>query len=232
VFALAWPRIASAQKKPDAALLELPLTWIAPAAPANGMVAVFLSGDGGWAELVRVVSANLSQRGIGVVGINSRAYLAKPRTPDETAVAVATAARAAMSRWNGNRIILVGYSRGADMLPFVANRLPADLRERVSAIVMFGLAPSASFEFHWSDLVKDTSRPNDMPILPELLRLRGAPMACVYGADEKVSGCRDAPDGLLTKEMRRGAHHFDGDPAALANVVLRLVGLAPVKVAP
>ena len=114
-------------------------------------------------------------------------------------------------------------TKNADLAPFVVNRLPTDLRERVSAIAMFGLARMASFEFHWTDLVKDTPRDSDVPILPELMRLRSVPMVCVFGEDEPVSGCRDAPGGLLRKEPRTGGHHFDGDLDALVDIVLRLL---------
>ena len=88
---------------------------------------------------------------------------------------------------------------------------------------MLGLATTASFEFHWTDLVKDTPRPTDLAIKPELERLRGTPMVCVFGSDEKSSGCRDAPDGLLRRDERQGGHHFDGDLAALVQDVMQLL---------
>ncbi len=205
-------------------LNDLSLTYLPPVGSDAGVVAVLLSGDGGWADLVKSLAEGLANHGVGVVGFNSRSWLSKPRTPDETAAAVALALASIGGRWPpAEKLLIVGYSRGADLAPFVANRLPAPLRSKLAGVAMLGLAPSASFEFHWSDLVKDTPRSTDIPIASELERLRETPMVCVYGSEEKVSGCRDLREGLLRKEMRGGGHHFDGDSNALVQSVMSLI---------
>lgn len=204
----------------DADVGGLPLT-VVPAARPGGTLAILLTGDGGWAPLVRDVARTLADGGVGVVALDSRAYLSgATRTPEGTARDVARIARAYGARWDASRVVLVGYSRGADLLPSVATRLPADVRPRVALVAMFGLARAASYEFHWLDLVRDTAHPTDLPVAPDLARLRGTPMLCVYGTDETDSGCRDADASLVTRVARDGKHHFDGDHAALARLVL------------
>ena len=81
---------------------------------------MFLSGDGGWADIDKKIGEVLAQRGIDVIGFDNRAYLrGKTRTPDGTGADVARAAAAYLARWNDQRLVLIGYSRGADLLPFV-----------------------------------------------------------------------------------------------------------------
>ena len=208
---------------------DLPLNWTAPKEPRTPFVAVLMTGDGGFADLVTKVANRLAEQGVGVVGFNSHAWLGQKRTPTETAAAVGRALRAAREKFGADSVVIVGFSRGADFAPFVANRLPADLRRRLAAVVMLGIAPAASFEFHLTDLVKSTKRDSDIPTMPELEKLRGTPMACVYGSDEKESGCRGAPPSLMKVEERDGGHHFDGDPTGLADVVLRLIKRLPQK---
>jgi type IV secretory pathway VirJ component len=210
---------------------DLPLTEVPPrgGAPATGTVAVLLTGDGGWAELDRAVSASLAAHGVGVVGLDARAYLMRRRTPEEATADVARVARAYLARWSGmgndgGRLLLVGYSRGADLMPFVASRLPADLKTRVRLVALLGLATAANFQFHWSDVVKDTRRPDDRAVAPELAKLRGMRLLCVYGADERDSGCRDADSTLVTRVARPGGHHFDRDYGALADLILGAMG--------
>lgn len=202
---------------------DLSLTFVDPQGTHTKVTAVLLSGDGGWAELINTLADGLAARGIAVVGVNSRTWLSSPKTPDATAAAVVRAIEASRERSPGDKLLIVGYSRGADMAPFIANRLPALLREQLAGVAMLGLAPMASFEFHWADLVKDSSRPTDRDVQPELERLRGTPMVCVFGSDEKSSGCRQAPQGLLRKDERKGGHHFDGDLAALVQDVMQLL---------
>ncbi|MEP6781101.1 MAG: AcvB/VirJ family lysyl-phosphatidylglycerol hydrolase, partial [Gemmatimonadaceae bacterium] len=183
----AFASIATAQK-PNSDVRDLPLNWTEPKGVRAPFTAVLLTGDGGFAELDTKVATELAEHGIAVVGFNSRAWLNNKRTPDETATAVARALRAAIEKFGGDSIVIVGYSRGADFSPFVANRLPADLRQKLSAVVMFGIARGASFEFHFTDLFKNTDRPTDIPTMPEILKLQGTPMACVFGSEEQTSG--------------------------------------------
>jgi type IV secretory pathway VirJ component len=214
---------------PDSAVRGLPLVEV-PAARPGETLAIVISGDGGWAPLVREVARSLSDAGVGVVGLDARAYLTgAARTPESSAADVARIARAYGARWHATRLVLVGYSRGADMLPFVATRLPEDVRGRVALLAMFGLATRSSFEFHWVDMVRDTRRASDLPVPPELTRLRGTPMLCVYGTDETDSACRDADASLLTRVARDGAHHFDKDYAGLARLVLDALVASPAR---
>lgn len=205
---------------PDPASLgDLPLVE-APSAHPGRVLAIFLTGDGGWAMLDRSVARVLADSGIGVVGLDSRRYFSRRRTPDESARDVARVARHYLARWRRDRLLLVGYSRGADVLPFVATRLPAELKSRLSGLAMLGMDTDASFEFHVMDLIRDVHRKGDPPLLPELARLRGTPMVCVYGTGEDHSACRDADSSLIVRFARKGDHHFDGDYAAIARLIL------------
>ena len=207
---------------------DLPLIELPASRPGGRVVALFLTGDGGWAGLDRKVAEVLAERGVAVVGLDARAYLSRRKaTPDIAARDVGRILRHYMQAWGRDRIALVGYSRGADMLPFVAARLPSELRTRLSLVAMLGLATTASFEFHWSDLLKDTERPTDRPVAPELERLRGTRMLCVYGTEEKNSLCRAADPALVTKVERPGEHHFDSDYRALGVLVADALQAAP-----
>lgn len=213
----------SAYAQSASAVSDLPLTWVEPRWPSAHVTAVLMSGDGGWAELVKQVADGLSAKGIGVVGFNSRTWLSSPKTPDATAAAIVRVINASTARWPTDRLLLIGYSRGADMAPFVASRLPAAIRAQLAGVAMFGLASMASFEFHLIDLVKDTRRASDIPLLPELEKLKGVPMVCVYGKEEETSGCRDAPEGIMMKDARSGGHHFDKNTDALVADIMALL---------
>lgn len=218
---------AAPMQPPSVDVRGLPLNYTPPKGRPSHFTAVLLTGDGGFASLVTKVAQGLSEAGIGVVSFNSREWLSPAKTPDQTAAAVVRAIRAGMQKFGADSIIIVGYSRGADMAPFIGNRLPADLRAVLGGIAMFGLATTANFEFHLIDLVKDTERDSDIPTMPELRKLQGVPMVCVYGSDEKSSGCRGVPESLMHVDMRNGGHHFDGADKSLADVVLKL--LHPTK---
>jgi type IV secretory pathway VirJ component len=116
-------------------------------------------------------------------------------------------------------VAIVGYSRGADIAPFMVSRLPADLRSKVALVAMLALSTQTNFEFHFIDIFVDSHRASDVKTLPELEKLRGMNLLCVYGVDEKDSACPLAPVGLLNAVARNGGHHFDDDFKALGDVV-------------
>jgi type IV secretory pathway VirJ component len=199
---------------------DLPLVEVR-GATHTGTLAVFMSGDGGWADIDKKIGEELAQHGIDVIGFDNRAYLrGQNRTPDGTGADVARAASVYLDRWKDQRLVLLGYSRGADLLPFVAARLPASLRSQLALVAMLALQERASFHYRFSDLWATHSRPSDIPIRPELERLRGTNMMCVYGHDEEESLCRKVDTTLVHPEVRPGKHHFDGDYHAITSLIL------------
>lgn len=217
----------------DLPLVEVPATsGPAPAASAaqrpltERSVAVLLTGDGDWASIDKGIAGAVAAGGVPVVGLKARAYIdGKKRTPDDLARDVERIARAYLARWNRDRVILLGFSRGAEWVPFVMTRLAPDLRDRVALVGMYGADPYASFVFHFVDLFTDKHRDTDVPVAPEfarMLALRPAVRAfCVYGTDEKASACATAPDTpTLHKIARGGAHHFDKDYPGLGRLAL------------
>ena len=105
-------------------------------------------------------------------------------TPDEMAAALVPVVRGQLGDWGRSSLMVVGYSRGADLAAFVVNRWPEDLKARVRGIGFVGLSERASFEFHYADLALDIARATDLPTRPEVEKLIGTPMWCVRGADE------------------------------------------------
>jgi type IV secretory pathway VirJ component len=180
-----------AVRRVAAGLEDLPLVEVAGGRGKSGKeFAILLSGDGGWASIDREVSGVLAEGGLPVVGLDSLRYFWKSRTPDGAARDLERVARAYFVKWGKERVILAGYSWGANVLPFLATRLPAALKERVSLVVLIAPTREAAFEFHIADWLGGNPA-NAYPVLPEIRRMGGTPILCFSGADEKDSPCRE-----------------------------------------
>lgn len=211
------PAQSSANGKSVAALSlsDLPITEVP--GTAGSTLAVFWSGDGGWAELVKEVSTDLAASGMSVVGINSRSWLnSAKRTPDDVARDTERVLRYYLARWNRTRIVLLGYSRGSGFLPFIVTRLPADLRARIDLVGVMGAENTASFEFHFADIFRSTNRATDLPVIPELLRMGGMRTLCIYGTTEDDTICPKLTREQAIVVARVGDHHFDRNYPAIA----------------
>ena len=210
----------------DAQVADLPLIELPTSAIGRDELAVIYSGDGGWAGLDRDVGGALLQAGIPVIGVSSLQYFWTRRTPDGAADDLVRVLRHYLPAWKRQRIVLIGYSAGADVLPFLAARLPADLRSRVAAVALLGPSDTASFEFHvaeWLGHDDDSS----LPTAPEVAKIGGSgklKVLCFYGADESDSLCPKLPKGQVTLYLEAGSHHFGGHYDVLAQTILEEIG--------
>jgi len=202
---------------------DLPIVEVPSQVPQKNAMAVIISGDGGWAMIDREVGNALASKGIPVVGLNSLKYFWDRRTPDETSADLQRILRHYMDKWKMRKAVLIGYSRGADVLPFMANRLPPDLLDRVSLIALIGPENSVDFQFHLSDFFSSKERSTDLPTYPEVEKLKGKRLLCYYGADEKSSLCPRLDTSWVTIVESRGGHHFGGEYGPIADKIMEMI---------
>ena len=243
-LAHAWPTLASwlpqltsayqriaAQRIPEppppASLADLPIIE-ERASGAGELFAVFLSGDGGWAGIDKNVAASLVARGISVAGVDSLRYFWTVRTPQGLAADLDRILRYYAFHWRKKRALLVGYSQGADVLPFAINRLPAATRRRVLLAALLGPDERADFEFHLSSWVMNGA--TGLPVHPEVQKLTVPSVLCIYGDDDAQSLCPQLEDVSRVRSVKlAGGHHFNGDYDAVAQAV---VEAAPIHARP
>ena len=204
-------------------LNDLPLVEVLPKGPSRNVFAVILSGDGGWASIDRELGNSLASQGISVVGLNSLQYFWTRRTPEEAAKDLERILLYYLTSWKKEKVILIGYSLGADVLPFMVNRLSHDILDQVQLTVLLGPEQAVAFEFHLTDWLGLSSSVNAQPVLPEVEKLEDMKILCFYGEEEKDSLCRDLDIGLGKNILLKGGHHFRGDYEAIAETILREV---------
>src|SRR3546814_1194406 len=93
-----------------------------------------LSCDGGWRDLDKTIGGILRKEGVPVIGIDSLRYFWNEKTPDDLARTLARVIDRYGEAWGRRRVVLVGYSFGASVLPFVVHRLPPSERRRVDHV--------------------------------------------------------------------------------------------------
>ncbi|MBD8696174.1 virulence factor family protein [Stenotrophomonas sp. CFBP 13718] len=206
---------------PPAGLDDLPVVEV-PAVGAGDTMAIFVSGDGGWAGLDKDVAAALAARGVAVAGVDSLRYFWSARTPAGFAADLARIATHYQQRWQRPNLLLVGFSQGADVLPASINKLDPALRARVDLIALMSVGRTADFEFHVSNWLG--SNDDGLPIAPEVAKLPAAKTLCIYGAKDTDALCPDLPPGSVRVLQLPGDHHFNGDHDRLAAEILKAAG--------
>jgi len=218
VAAVAAPlSLVAAEAKP-LPLIEVAAKTITP----RKLFAVMISGDGGWAKIDKSISERLAVEGIPVVGLNALDYFWTKRDPDTLARDMAAVIEKYSARWNAPDVVLIGYSRGADVLPFAVSRFSEPVRKRVALVALLSPSKSATFEFKVADWFKDR---NGVPTRPEIDKLRGTKTICVYGTDDRETVCTSVDARIARPIALSGSHHFDRDYDALAKIITAQVAV-------
>jgi type IV secretory pathway VirJ component len=189
-----------------------------PSRVAGDTLAIFVSGDGGWAGLDKDVAAALSEGGVSVVGVDSLRYFWTERTPAGFARDLERIARHYGTQWQRKRLVLVGFSQGADVLPAAINQLDPATRDTVAMIGLMSVGRTADYEFHVSNWLGGSG--GGLPIAPEIARLPADRTLCLYGQDDGDALCPELPAGQATIIALPGDHHFKGDYDRLAKTLL------------
>ena len=198
----------------------LPVVTLGAKIPSDRF-AVMITGDGGWRRIDQKITDRLRAAGIPIVGFIASDYYRKRRSPEESACALERVIRYYKIQWRRSKVLLIGYSRGADVLPFMASRLPRDLRESTQLIALLGLEPTIDFKYTpaWSFAAYMHKEPQ-YAVKPEVEKLRGQNVLCIFGAKEKDSLCHVLDRRAFKIVAEPGGHHFAGKYRDIADVIL------------
>jgi type IV secretory pathway VirJ component len=200
---------------------DLPLAVIRPNGQARAL-GVILSGDGGWRDIDKSIGEWLADHGVAVVGIDSLRYFWSERDPKQVAADLEAIFAQYGREFGTNHYALVGYSFGADVLPFVWPNLADPTMKQVELVSLLGLGTAADFEITAEGFLGG-GWAKGRPIKPALSDLPLAKTQCFYGSDEAAHGETSCTAPELWSAQRietPGGHHFDGNYAALAAKIL------------
>ncbi len=201
------------QSSPPMPVVEVPVT------KPSANVTLFYSGDGGWRDLDRTVAGEMAALNYPVVGVDVLRYFLEHKTPEQAAADLAATMAYYRKNWGSKSFVLAGYSFGADIMPAIYNRLPAQDKDSVTLLVLIALAKSADFEIHVSGWLGQSA--GEQPLSPELAQIPKAKILCIYGLEEKAdTACTYLLNSEATILELPGGHHFDQDYPKLTRQIL------------
>ena len=182
--------------------------------------AILVTGDGGWRAIDRDVAQELNKADVPVAGLIAPEFFGQRKTANEAAQELNRLIEEYAQRWSRQRVILVGYSRGAGVLPFMTSRLSPDNRARISVVALLGLDRAIDFKSSPKAVLWKAEDDLTIPVAPELRKLHGTPVLCVAGANDEDSICRTLSPDVATAVIVPGGHHFGGNYVAIARAIV------------
>ena len=200
---------------------DLPLKMVESSIEPTFPMVIYISGDGGWSTFSDSLCTYFSKKGLPVVILNSKKYFWDRKTPDEAAADLVTIIETYGAKWKRNKFILTGFSFGASLVPFMVNRLPAEIKGRLSSSIMINPDIHCDFEVHLSDMLNIGPSKGDFDVIGEMKTIDVTKTSVFFGSDES-SEVRQAFSQTGAKvQIVPGGHHFDDNYKSLAEILVK-----------
>jgi len=187
---------------------------------AQKPLVIYISGDGGENSFSKSLMQQINAKGIPAVLFNSQKYFWSKKTPQQTAADVESVIEYYRSQWKARKFILVGYSFGADVAPFIVNRLSKVPFTSLNNIVLISPSNTTDFEVHVADLFGEHKK-SASNIPAEINRITQKPLLIIQGEDESEK--IDARSLKVNYKLvtLKGGHRYNSNTVELANTILK-----------
>ncbi len=179
----------------------------------------YISGDGGFNKFSTDLCKSLNKNGYDVVALNAKSYFWNRKTPGQTAADINNYLIAKTAGRKNHQVVFIGYSFGADVLPFIVNRLPKNVNDSVLVSFLMASSGNTDFEVHWSDIFGGNSK-RSMDVVTEINKMSGENIVIINGSNEEELALNKIAL-RYTHEVLPGGHHFDGDTEEITRVILK-----------
>jgi type IV secretory pathway VirJ component len=204
-------------------LSDLPLVEVPAVGENTNLMGIIITGDGGWGVTDRGIAKGLAAKGMPVVALNSLHYFWKQKTAEQAAIDLNRVLNHYSILWKRNEVVVIGYSFGADVLPFMLNRIPKESLQKIKVITFLGLSSTAEFQFHLTDWIATRKRSTAQMVRPEVVKLHGKKMLCFYGTEDNDALCGQLDPGLAKAIPIQGGHRFGKGYQPIVDAILQEV---------
>ena len=211
------------------ALSDLPLHVLETSVQSTLPIFVFITGDGGWNTFNESLCNYLTQHGIPVVALDSQKYFWKSKTPDQTVIDLQSVLETYQKLWKRDKFVLAGYSFGANIVPFLANRLPQNVKSSLASLILISPDKTSDFEIHLSDMLNLGLSRGKYDVVQEMLMGDQKKYIVIFGSDESQRTHEAFQRTGVKVEILQGNHHFDSGYGSLGQMIAEEVGAACVR---
>jgi type IV secretory pathway VirJ component len=177
---------------------------------------IFLTGNGGWRDLAKYVTSYLNSKNVSVLTINIKKYLLSEKKPAQIACDLEMLVDRYDIKWGEDRVVFIGYSMGAEVLPFAVNRMEDKYINKLEDLILIGPWQKATFKVKLADYFFEIEKGEDIYEELQKMKLKKSYVIC---DDNEYSICLKDLQGVIDHEQMGGGHHFGGDYGSLAKMI-------------
>ena len=174
-----------------------------------------ITGDGGWMGFDIKLAKEFRAYHMPYVILNSRKYFWSGKTPDRLTKDMVPVMYEYLKKWNKKEILLTGFSFGAEIIPFLYNQLPDDLRQKVKMIYMITPEGTSDFKIHLTDMMGIDHHYN-YDVVKEVEKIKTIKVMAIFGKKEHSTFPSNYKQNNFRIAFIKGTHHFTDDKTVMS----------------
>jgi len=187
---------------------------------ADKPLVFYISGDGGYTSFSEGVCTAINKAGYNVTSLNSKSYFGDKKTPQQTKDDIVSYLNEHFNKRKDQQFILIGYSFGADITPFVINLFPDSIKKKLISLVLLSPSTSTDFETHvWDKLGLKKKR--SMDVVAEVNKLGAIKTTIILGDDDDDFPINNIKLKNYVHELLPGGHHYEGNTDEVARTIMK-----------
>ncbi len=186
--------------------------------PASKTLFFYISGDGGLNNFFsRTFMQQFRQQGFPIIGMSSKSYFWSKKTPEQAANDIGKVINAYLKKWNCQDFVLIGYSFGADVAPFIQMRFPSGLSRQAKHIILMSPSQKTDFEIHLLGSL-GFYRNKGLNVTSEINKLT-VPTTLIFGRNEKGFPVESITAKNVKTIKIPGGHHYQWNVAEVVKQI-------------
>jgi type IV secretory pathway VirJ component len=167
-----------------------------------------ITGDGGMVRFDEAMAKEYDANGFSFIALNSLKYFFEAKSPVKLAGDVIPLIKSNFEAWKKKDLILVGFSFGAEIIPFLYERLPVELQNKVKLVVLLTPAKTSDFHIHIRDMIGLDKKHETYNVAEETAKIKSSKILAVYGDEEKNISLKNNIQPNLKILYIKGEHGF------------------------
>ena len=192
------------------------------ASASRDFYVIFLTGDFGYRNFDKAIVHSLNVKNVSVVIINAQNYFYSKKSPAQLGSDLGFIINQYDKKWSKVKVVLMGYSMGAEVLPFAVNCMDNKSKRQLKDVILIGPSQKAIFRLKPTDYLFEDKKGTD--IYGELIKMKSQ-RSYIICDDNPSSLCRKDLDGISDHDFIGGGHHFGHDYLLLSELIGRRMNM-------
>lgn len=180
----------------------------------------YMSGDAGFNSFSKGLGSDFHAMGYDVFALNTKIYFWEQKTPEQTSKAIEKYIAKQIHGRKNQKVILIGYSFGADVTAFVYNHFTDHLKKKVQHVFIVGPSKSTDFKIHLKEYFGMEPK-GSLMVIPEINKMKNVPLTLIL-SDFEFTHFPYKEINLTTNyhmEHIPGNHHFSNNTKILSGYI-------------